>query len=138
MVKEIRPLPPHRQYLYRSAHPHLHLPSRLPTRPNRLEAAILANSRNNQRTSRLVLLGLEEHGDIFGGKSESSAVGNSLSGDRVAWPLGIDAGDPEPFASGAELPSEVRRRQSVVLRQELEPVVFEIERRAVEGGNADA
>ncbi|WP_292192222.1 MFS transporter [Mesorhizobium sp.] len=94
------------------------------SRPNRPEAAILANLRNNPRTSRLVLLGLEEHGDVFGGKFEASAVGNSLSGDRVAWPLWIYAGDPEPFASGAELASEVRRGQSEVLCQELEPVFF--------------
>ncbi|WP_167391471.1 hypothetical protein [Mesorhizobium temperatum] len=104
---------------------------------NRPEAAILANSRNNQRTSRLVLLGLQEHGDIFGGKFEPSAVGNSLSGDRVAWPLWIDAGGPELFASGAELASEVRRGQSEVLCQKLEPVFFEIECRAVGSGNAD-
>ncbi|WP_202308619.1 hypothetical protein [Mesorhizobium sp. L-8-10] len=76
--------------------------------------------------------------DVFGGKFEPSAVGNSLSGDRVAWPLWIDAGDPESLASGAELASEVRRGQSEVLCQELEPVFFEIECGAVGSGNADA
>lgn len=49
-----------------------------PDRPNRPEAAILANSRNSQRTSRLVPLGLQEHGDIFGGELEASAVGDAL------------------------------------------------------------
>jgi AraC-like DNA-binding protein len=46
--------------------------------------------------------------------------------------------DPEPFASGAELASEVRRGQSEVLLQELEPVFFEIDCGAVGSGNADA
>src|SRR5690606_17405365 len=53
------------------------------------------------------------------------------------WPLGIDAGDPEPFAAGAELAAEVGRLQAVVFGQELEPVLFEVECRTIGGGNAD-
>lgn len=46
--------------------------------------------------------------------------------------------DPEPFASTAELAFEVRKRQSVVRCQELEPVFFKSEFCAVGSGNADA
>ncbi|WP_394890128.1 hypothetical protein ACG873_01985 [Mesorhizobium sp. AaZ16] len=46
--------------------------------------------------------------------------------------------DPEPFASGAELASEVRRGQSELLCEKLGPVFFEVERGAVGSGNADA
>ena len=80
---------------------------------------------------------MKNHGDLFSGKFEASAVGNSLGGDRIAWPLGIDAGNLEPLAAGAELTAEVARLQAVVFGQELEPVLFEIECRTVGVGNAD-
>ena len=106
-------------------------------RPGRPEAAVLAKLRNVYRTS-LFALGFQQHGDIFRSKFVSSSVRNAFGGDWVSWPVGVDADDPELFATIAELSPKVRGLQSIPLGQKLKHVLFKIERRAVGRRNANA
>ncbi|WP_160169146.1 hypothetical protein [Allgaiera indica] len=106
-----------------------------PRSASQSQAAVLIRQRRKVRglpARRHVLhSGLQKNRHLLGGELEALPIGHPLRGDGILWPPWVYAGDPESFATGAELPSKITGRKAEGFGERLKPKLLRVQRASI-------